>query len=153
MRDKILVCKKVPPISGGTSSIEKSLSNPFTVGNRYRICGNWIRGNSGKVWYIDNEDIAEHFTEVPPTSPIKDEENRIAHPEYYTAHPSGIECIDIARHYIFDIGCAIKYLWRAGLKTEEGLTSKEKEIEDLKKAIWYIEDRISTLQKELEKQV
>lgn len=77
-----------------------------------------------------------------------DETNpRINHPEYYNKHPSGVECIDITRHYCFSIGNAIKYLWRAGLKTEEGLTSVEKELEDLRKAIWYINDRIQTLKK------
>lgn len=65
-------------------------------------------------------------------------------PEYYKNHPSGVECIDITRHYCFDIGNAIKYLWRAGLK-QEGYTSIGKEIEDLHKAIWYIEDRIKQL--------
>lgn len=71
-------------------------------------------------------------------------------PKYYKEHPSGIECIDITRHYCFDIGNAIKYLWRAGLKTEQGLSSKQKEIEDLNKAIWYIQDRIKQLQHEEE---
>lgn len=72
----------------------------------------------------------------------------VDHPVYYNSHPSGIECIDIARHYCFSIGNAIKYLWRAGLKGEVGLTDREKEIEDLKKAIWYIYDRIKQLQNE-----
>lgn len=66
-------------------------------------------------------------------------------PDYYKSHPSGVECIDITRHYCFSIGNAIKYLWRAGLKTEEGLQDREKEIEDLRKAIWYINDRIDQL--------
>ena len=68
-------------------------------------------------------------------------------PSYYKSHPSGIECIEITRHYCFTIGNAIKYLWRAGLKTEQGLDDKEKEIEDLNKAIWYIKDRIKELEK------
>ena len=72
--------------------------------------------------------------------------NRVDHPDYYNSHPSGIECIDIIRHYCFDIGNAIKYLWRAGLKKEIGLDEKQKEIEDLKKAIWYIKDRIKILE-------
>lgn len=74
----------------------------------------------------------------------KTTEDRI-NPNYYKSHPSGIECIDITRHYCFSIGNAIKYLWRAGLKTEEGLQDREKEIEDLRKAIWYINDRIDQL--------
>lgn len=69
----------------------------------------------------------------------------VNHPSYYISHPSGIECIEITRHYCFSIGNAIKYLWRAGLKKEMGLKDREKEIEDLRKAIWYINDRIKQL--------
>lgn len=70
----------------------------------------------------------------------------VNHPSHYTSHPSGIECIEITRHYCFSIGNAIKYLWRAGLKKDAGLEDRQKEIEDLKKAIWYINDRIKQLE-------
>jgi len=68
--------------------------------------------------------------------------DNVNHPSHYTSHPSGIECIEITRHYCFSIGNAIKYLWRAGLKQDSDKTSTEKEVEDLKKALWYIRDRI-----------
>lgn len=71
--------------------------------------------------------------------------DNINHPSHYTSHPSGIECIDIAEHHDFCIGNAIKYLWRAGLKPEDGISKKEKQIEDLKKAIWYIKREIKHL--------
>lgn len=61
----------------------------------------------------------------------------VNHPAHYTSHPSGVECVDIAKHHNFLVGNAIKYLWRAGLKG-----GKEKEVEDLKKAIWYISQQI-----------
>lgn len=73
-------------------------------------------------------------------------EDNVNHPKHYTSHPSGVECIEITRHYCFSIGNAIKYLWRAGLKKEMGLEDVEKEKEDLKKAIWYIMDRIKQLE-------
>ena len=72
-------------------------------------------------------------------------QDNVNHPKHYTSHPSGIECIEITRHYCFTIGNAIKYLWRAGLKGDSALTNTEKEIEDLQKAIWYINDRINEL--------
>lgn len=75
--------------------------------------------------------------------------NNVEHPKHYNSHPSGIECIDIVRHYCFDIGNAIKYLWRCGLKKEEGMTDKEKEVEDLQKAAWYINDRINQIKNEI----
>ena len=64
----------------------------------------------------------------------------VNHPKHYNQHPNGIECIDVIRHYTCDIANALKYLWRAGLKPELGKADADKEIEDLKKALWYIED-------------
>jgi hypothetical protein len=60
----------------------------------------------------------------------------VSHPKHYTSHPSGIECIRITEHMGFNLGNALKYIWRADLKNDA--------IEDLNKAIWYI-------QRELEK--
>ena len=77
---------------------------------------------------------------------MNNKEDNVNHPKHYTSHPSGIECIEITRHYCFSIGNAIKYLWRAGLKVDVDLTDKQKEIEDLNKAIWYIKDRIKQLE-------
>jgi hypothetical protein len=76
---------------------------------------------------------------------IPNKEDKVNSPKHYTSHPSGIECIEITKHYDFCIGNAIKYLWRAGLKKEEGYSNKNKEVEDLKKAIWYINEKIKTL--------
>lgn len=63
----------------------------------------------------------------------------VNHPPHYTAHPSGVECITITRHMNFNKGNAVKYIWRAG--------DKGNEIEDLKKAAWYIDDEIARLEK------
>lgn len=60
----------------------------------------------------------------------------INHPKHYAGYPASIECIDITRHLDFQLGNAVKYIWRAGKKG--GL---EKEIEDLKKAEWYLWDQ------------
>ncbi len=62
----------------------------------------------------------------------------VNHPVHYISDPSGIECIQITRHRNFNIGNAIKYLWRAGLKDDA-------KVQDLRKAIWYIEDEINRL--------
>lgn len=67
-------------------------------------------------------------------------QEQVNHPSHYCQHPAGIECIDIIRHYVCDIANAIKYLWRAGLKIDADKTAIAKEIEDLKKALWYIQD-------------
>lgn len=64
-------------------------------------------------------------------------------PDHYKSHPSGVECIDITEHYDFCIGNALKYCWRSGKKG-----GPAKEIEDLKKARWYIDRKIALLEKE-----
>lgn len=71
--------------------------------------------------------------------------DNVNHPKHYTSDPSGIECIDITRHRNFNVGNAIKYLWRAGLKIDVDKSSINKQIEDLEKAVWYIVDEIHRL--------
>lgn len=56
-------------------------------------------------------------------------------PKHYTTHQSGIECIEITRHLLFNRGNAIKYLWRLGQKDERN--------QELKKAIWYLNDEFN----------
>jgi hypothetical protein len=64
----------------------------------------------------------------------------INHPNHYLSHPSHIECIEITEHMNFCVGNAIKYLWRAGLKTDDA-------IQDMEKAIWYINREIQRRKK------
>ncbi|MER5836932.1 DUF3310 domain-containing protein, partial [Streptomyces sp. NPDC002130] len=52
-------------------------------------------------------------------------------PAHYTEHPSGVECIQITEHMGFNLGNAVKYIWRADLKGSA--------IQDLEKARWYID--------------
>ncbi len=61
--------------------------------------------------------------------------DNVNHPKHYTAHRSGVECIQITEHMGFNLGNAVKYIWRADLKHDTP-------IEDLRKAIWYIEREI-----------
>jgi len=58
----------------------------------------------------------------------------VNHPSHYTEHASGIECIQITEHMGFNLGNAIKYVWRADLKNDA--------LEDLRKAAWYINREI-----------
>ena len=79
-----------------------------------------------------------------PESPPKPTHDRVNHPEHYVSDPSGVECITITRHRNFNVGNAIKYLWRNGLKTSAG-DPLAKQIEDLEKARWYIANEIDRL--------
>lgn len=59
----------------------------------------------------------------------------VNHPRHYTSHPSGVEVIELTRHLPFDIGNAVKYVLRRGKKGAPE--------EDLRKALWYLDDAIS----------
>lgn len=59
------------------------------------------------------------------------QQDNINHPSHYNSHPSGVECIEIAEHYGFNLGNVIKYIWRAGMKSKG-------DVEDLQKALWYL---------------
>lgn len=63
----------------------------------------------------------------------------VNHPKHYTSHPSGIECIVITEHMGFNLGNALKYIWRADLKGQD--------IQDLEKAVWYVQREIDRRKK------
>ena len=80
----------------------------------------------------------------------KDKEQKtdnVNHPQHYTwlKELCGIEVIDITRHMDFCLGNAAKYILRAGHKKDASLTDTDKKVEDLKKAIWYINDEIKRI--------
>ena len=79
----------------------------------------------------------------------KKKKDMVNHPSHYTwlKELCGIEVIDITRHMDFDLGNSIKYILRCGHKSEKGLSDKDKEIQDLEKAKWYVEDKIKELKK------
>jgi len=66
---------------------------------------------------------------------LKQMVENVNHPKHYTGHPSGIECITITEWMSFNLGNALKYIWRCDLKKDA--------IEDLEKARWYIDREIA----------
>lgn len=75
---------------------------------------------------------------------------RVNHPPYYAwlKEKIGVEPIDIASLYPYNIGTALVYILRAGKKLEEGISPKDKKIEDLQKAIFHLQDEIKKIQDE-----
>ncbi len=61
--------------------------------------------------------------------------DNVNQPKHYNSHPSGVECIEVAKFHCFCLGNAIKYIWRAGLKSDDP-------VEDLQKAIWYLNKKV-----------
>jgi len=62
------------------------------------------------------------------------ENDVVNHPKHYVSHPSGVECIQVTEWMGFNLGNAMKYIWRADLKFNA--------VEDLRKAVWYINREI-----------
>ena len=65
---------------------------------------------------------------------MSNDNDAVEHPKHYRSHPSGVECITITEHMGFNLGNALKYIWRADLKNDA--------VEDLRKAEWYIRREI-----------
>jgi hypothetical protein len=99
--------------------------------NYVKVYGSVVR----YVWYRDNE-----LKPVVKPELVK-AGDAVNHPGHYTWLPNGLEVIDLTEHMNFNRGNAVKYLARAGRK------SKATELEDLKKARWYIEREICRLEK------
>lgn len=59
-------------------------------------------------------------------------------PIHYKQHPSGIEAISVVEHFNFNLGNAIKYIWRSDLKHEDP-------DKDLEKAIWYLQRELKRI--------
>jgi hypothetical protein len=78
--------------------------------------------------------------ELEPWSP-KGAADNVNSPSHYTWLPNGLEVIDLIEHLMTNRGNAVKYLCRAGLK------SPDTELEDLRKAAWYVQREIKRIEK------
>ena len=72
---------------------------------------------------------------------VGNKEEMVNHPKHYNSDLSGVECIEVARYRNFNVGSALKYLWRCGLKNGNS------DIQDLEKAVWYLNDEIKSLKR------
>ncbi|ADL71140.1 hypothetical protein ANGELICA_51 [Mycobacterium phage Angelica] len=97
------------------------------------------RGPSNDTGVTDN---APTSADSLAGKPVEQTPDMVAHPSHYTSSPAKcracghpIECIDITEHMGFCLGNATKYVWRCDLKHDA--------IEDLRKAIQYIEFEIA----------
>lgn len=88
----------------------------------------------------DNTEPTPVYLPVGKTMPVV-ENDRVNHPSHY--NDGKIEVIDYVEDKKLDfcLGNAVKYISRAGKK------DRSKEVEDLKKAIWYIDRRIKQIER------
>ena len=68
-------------------------------------------------------------------------------PSHYNQVPAHLQHWDVVGQMGWDyyIGAATKYIWRAGKKRSAGMSDNEKEVEDLKKAVVYLNKKIDLL--------
>lgn len=71
-------------------------------------------------------------------------------PSYYIGSVYGYEARKVVEDWSlsYNIGTAVTYLLRCGKKAEQGMSSKEKHIDDIKKAINHLKFEIETLENE-----
>lgn len=103
-------------------------------------------GNEIEECCLRVECILKYAEKLPMTHDEQKAE-QVNHPIHYSwlKDLCGVEPIDICRHFDFAIGNALKYLMRKG-KADGDKTEKEKRVEDLRKAVFYIQDEIKKLQ-------
>lgn len=103
-------------------------------------------GNETEECCLRVECILKYAEKLPMTHDEQKAE-QVNHPIHYSwlKDLCGVEPIDICRHFDFAVGNALKYLMRKG-KVDGDKAEKEKRIEDLRKAVFYIQDEIKKLQ-------
>lgn len=133
-------------VTGDTAGHEHEL-DPGTVGEVTYVYedGDCDVRSGDLTWIVGRDDLepcrlSSHYT-VKEDGDIVQNVDMVHHPPHYTSDPSGVECIEITRHRTFNVGNAIKYLWRAGLKGDDSKT-----VEDLRKSVFYINDEIARLE-------
>ena len=65
---------------------------------------------------------------------------QVEHPPHYNWHPAGIEAVDVCEAFPYNLGNAIKYIFRSG-----GTVTKGDIETDLEKAIWYLRRELERL--------
>lgn len=122
----------------------------FTLGDRHifgtviGVEGNIVKVSDGnEVTYVDCSKVK--IEKVSFSTPNKKE--MVNHPDHY--HPGTYEAINVIEAWDlnFNLGSAIKYISRCGLKPDAELSKKEKTLEDLRKAAWYVNREIERLSK------
>ena len=81
------------------------------------------------VWQLDT--TARKGAHVP--NPCRSESGSGAfRSRAFEPHPSGVECIEVTRRLSFDVGNAVKYVWR---RADKGTA-----VQDVEKALFYLRD-------------
>ncbi|MFC8099417.1 DUF3310 domain-containing protein [Streptomyces sp. NPDC057363] len=129
----------------------------YKAGDEVRIMWGGKRGKKGRVATVNSSYTAPYpygvtFSDSDQVCAYNENElaiweeptkteDKVNHPSHYTWLPNGVEVIDLIEHLITNRGNAVKYLCRAGRK------NPDTELEDLRKALWYVEREIKRVEK------
>ena len=91
----------------------------------YQGIKNYIREYGKLVWKRNVSGTVGNTTDT-----VINTIDAIHHPKHYTSDDCGVEAIEITSLLPACISNAVKYVWRCGKKDED--------LQDLKKALWYI---------------
>ncbi len=142
MKDEYIVISSITPDKGDELKRSFSLNTPYD-NEEVELVKTWIN-------QADTQ-IAQRGIEPLDTAILDD---KVQDPSHYTGVPREYE-----HHRVMDaIGSnyhfsnAMKYLWRAGKKSSRGMTIEDKEIQDVRKAIRYLEMWIEIRQETVTKE-
>ncbi len=143
--EKIVLLKPVPKTgTQPTKRLDEITFDGEAMNGPVEVHQKWDMGLGKPHGGVGDNGVREPTTSLLPPHMRADRDDlarykdMVNHPPHYTSHPSGIECIDVVRHMPYNIGVAMAYLWR---HEQKGGT------EDLRKAIWHIEDQIKWREK------
>ena len=124
--------------------VKFTLNSKSIFGTVIESDGDYLKVSDGnKVYEVDCSKIKIEKVSFLSTN----KKEMVNHPDHY--HPGIYEAINVIEAWDlnFNLGSVIKYISRCGLKSDAELSKKEKTLEDLRKAAWYINREIERLSK------
>ena len=124
--------------------VQFTLCDRHVFGTVIKVEGICLKVSDGnELFYVDCSKVKVEKVNFSPTN----KKEMVNHPDHY--HPGTYEAINVIEAWDlnFNLGSAIKYISRCGLKPDAELSKKEKALEDLRKAAWYVNREIERLSK------
>lgn len=121
--------------------VKFTLNNKSIFGTVIESDGDYLKVSDGnKVYEVDCSKIKVEKVSFLSTN----KKEMVNHPDHY--HPGTYEAINVIEAWLGKEGCfnfcianALKYIARLDKKESDFLSKENKTIEDLRKAIWYLE--------------
>lgn len=143
-RDNVF-CQEIPKSNWDQNTI---IVGGSRSGNKRNLMNSWYQRDLMNSWYHCKIRMPEYENNVEQSNESANKKTeQVSHPSHYAwlKDLCGVEPLDICRHLDFNTGNAIKYLLRKD-KVDGNKTKTEKRIEDLRKAVFYIQDEIKLLE-------